>query len=131
MYHYDKERQKGVFGTIGCQSRGQAGISIAPLLSAIIADCEDVFTVTVEDNQEDTKNVTNPQAEIDAFIDAVNADPLHNIPKVYISGVVISFAQLEINEDEINSTVEMAGGHYVLTLSKTPNSSLIIYTANT
>lgn len=33
-------------------------------------------------------------------------------------------------EDEINSTVEMAGGHYVLTLSKTPNSSLIIYTAN-
>lgn len=50
----------------------QAGISIAPLLSAIIADCE----------------------------------------------------------DEINSTVEMAGGHYVLTLSKTPNSSLIIYTAN-
>lgn len=29
-----------------------------------------------------------------------------------------------------NSTVEMAGGHYVLTLSKTPNSSLIIYTAN-
>ena len=92
----------------------QAGISIAPLLSAIIADCEDVFTVTVEDNQENTKNVTNPQAEIDAFIDAV-----------------ISFAQLEINEDEINSTVEMAGGHYVLTLSKTPNSSLIIYTANT
>lgn len=108
----------------------QAEISIAPLLYAIIADCEDVFTVTVEDNQEDTKNVTNPQAEIDAFIDAVNADPLHNIPKVYISGVVISFAQLEINEDEINSTVEMAGGHYVLTLSKTPNSSLIIYTAN-
>lgn len=88
----------------------QAGISIAPLLSAIIADCEDVFMVTVEDNQEDTKNVTNPQA-VDAFIDAVNADPLHNIPKVYISGVVISFAQLEINEDEINSTVEMAGGH--------------------
>lgn len=39
-------------------------------------------------------------------------------------------AQLEINEDEINSTVEMAGGHYVLTLSKTPDSSLIIYTAN-
>lgn len=108
----------------------QAGISIAPLLSAIIADCEDVFTVTVEDNQEDTKNVTNPQTEIDAFIDAVNADPLHNIPKVYISGVVISFSQLEINEDEINSTVEFVGGHYVLTLSKTPNSSLIVYTAN-
>lgn len=61
----------------------------------------------------------------------ISIAPLHNIPKVYISGVVISFAQLEINEDEINSTVEMAGGHYVLTLSKTPNSSLIIYTANT
>lgn len=108
----------------------QSGISIPPLLDAIIGDCEDVFTVTVEDNEEDTKNVTNPQSEIDAFIDAVNADPLHNIPKVYISGVVISFAQLEINEDEINSTVEMTGGHYVLTLSKTPESSLIIYTAN-
>lgn len=108
----------------------QSGISISPLLDAIIGDCEDVFTVTVEDNEEDTKNVTNPQSEIDAFIDAVNADPLHNIPKVYISGVVISFAQLEINEDEINSTVEMTGGHYVLTLSKTPESSLIIYTAN-
>lgn len=111
-------------------SQGNSGISISPLLDAIIGDCEDVFTVTVEDNEEDTKNVTNPQSEIDAFIDAVNADPLHNIPKVYISGVVISFAQLEINEDEINSTVEMTGGHYVLTLSKTPESSLIIYTAN-
>lgn len=108
----------------------QSGISISPLLDAIIADCEDVFTVMVEDNQEDTKNVTNPQAEIDAFIDAVNADPLHNIPKVYISGIVISFSQLEINEDEINSTVEFVGGHYVLTLSKTPDSSLIVYTAN-
>lgn len=38
----------------------QAGISIAPLLSAIIADCEDVFTVTVEDNQEDTKKRNEP-----------------------------------------------------------------------
>lgn len=120
-----KKDKKKYLEQLVANQGNQAGISIAPLLSAIIADCEDV-----EDNQEDTKNVTNPQAEIDAFIDAVNADPLHNIPKVYISGVVISFAQLEINEDEINSTVEMAGGHYVLTLSKTPNSSLIIYTAN-
>lgn len=70
------------------------------------------------------------QAEIDAFIDAVNADPLHNIPKVYISGVVISFSQLKINEDEVNSTVEFVGGHYTLTLSKTLDSSLIVYTAN-
>lgn len=125
-----KKDKKEYLEQLVANQGNQAGISIAPLLSAIIADCEDVFTVTVEDNQENTKNVTNPQAEIDAFIDAVNADPLHNIPKVYISGVVISFAQLEINEDEINSTVEMAGGHYVLTLSKTPDSSLIIYTAN-
>ena len=121
-----KKDKKEYLEQLVANQGNQAGISIAPLLSAIIADCEDVFTVTVENNQENTKNVTNPQADIDA----VNADPLHNIPKVYISGVVISFAQLEINEDEINSTVEMAGGHYVLTLSKTPNSSLIIYTAN-
>ena len=106
-----KKDKKEYLEQLVANQGNQAGISIAPLLSAIIADCEDVFTVTVENNQENTKNVTNPQAEIDAFIDAVNADPLHNIPKV-------------------NSTVEMAGGHYVLTLSKTPNSSLIIYTAN-
>lgn len=126
-----KAEKKEYLQKLVASQGNQSGISISPLFDAIIDDCEDVFTVTVEDNKEDTKNVTNPQSEIDAFIDAVNADPLHNIPKVYISGVVISFAQLEINEDEINSTVEMTGGHYVLTLSKTPESSLIIYTANT
>ena len=47
-----------------------------------------------------------------SLIHIFNADPLHNIPKVYISGVVISFSQLEINEDEVNSTVEFVGGHY-------------------
>lgn len=125
-----KAEKKKYLEQLVASKGNQSGISISPLLDAIIADCEDVFTVMVEDNQEDTKNVTNPQAEIDAFIDAVNADPLHNIPKVYISGVVISFSQLEINEDEINSTVEFVGGHYVLTLSKTPDSSLIVYTAN-
>lgn len=125
-----KAEKKKYLEQLVASQDNQSGISISPLLDAIIADCEDVFTVMVEDNQEDTKNVTNPQAEIDAFIDAVNADPLHNIPKVYISGVVISFSQLEINEDEINSTVEFVGGHYVLTLSKTPDSSLIVYTAN-
>lgn len=125
-----KAEKKEYLQQLVASQGNQSGISISSLLDAIIGDCEDVFTVTVEDNEEDTKNVTNPQSEIDAFIDAVNADPLHNIPKVYISGVVISFAQLEINEDEINSTVEMTGGHYVLTLSKTPESSLIIYTAN-
>lgn len=108
----------------------QIGLSALSLLEEIINDCEDVFVVTVEYNQEDTKNVTNTQEEIDEFIDDVNSDPFHNIPKVYISGVVISFTQLEINEDEINSSLEFNGGHYVLTLSKTPNSSLIIYTPN-
>lgn len=68
-----KKDKKEYLEQLVANQGNQAGISIAPLLSAIIADCE----------------------------------------------------------DEINSTVEMAGGHYVLTLSKTPNSSLIIYTANT
>lgn len=67
-----KKDKKEYLEQLVANQGSQAGISIAPLLSAIIADCE----------------------------------------------------------DEINSTVEMAGGHYVLTLSKTPNSSLIIYTAN-
>lgn len=64
-----KKDKKEYLEQLVANQGNQAGISIAPLLSAIIADCE----------------------------------------------------------DEINSTVEMAGGHYVLTLSKTPNSSLIIY----
>lgn len=68
-----KEDKKEYLEQLVANQGNQAEISIAPLLSAIIADCE----------------------------------------------------------DEINSTVEMAGGHYVLTLSKTPNNSLIIYTANT
>lgn len=68
-----KKDKKEYLEQLVANQGNQAGISIAPLLSAIIADCE----------------------------------------------------------DEINSTVEMAGGHYVLTLSKTPNSSLIIYTADT
>lgn len=67
-----KKDKKEYLEQLVANQGNQAGISIAPLLSAIIADCE----------------------------------------------------------DEINSTVEMAGGHYVLTLSKTPDSSLIIYTAN-
>lgn len=67
-----KKDKKEYLEQLVANQGNQAGISIASLLSAIIADCE----------------------------------------------------------DEINSTVEMAGGHYVLTLSKTPNSSLIIYTAN-
>ena len=67
-----KKDKKEYLEQLVANQGNQAGISIAPLLSAIIADCE----------------------------------------------------------DEINSTVEMAAGQYVLTLSKTPNSSLIIYTAN-
>ncbi|WP_418430550.1 hypothetical protein [Barnesiella intestinihominis] len=56
-----KKDKKEYLEQLVANQGSQAGISIAPLLSAIIADCEDVFTVTVEDNQEDTKNVTNPQ----------------------------------------------------------------------
>lgn len=50
-----KKDKKEYLEQLVANQGSQAGISIAPLLSAIIADCEDVFTVTVEDNQEDTK----------------------------------------------------------------------------
>lgn len=66
-----KKEKKEYLEQLVANQGNQAGISISPLLNAIIADCEDVFTVTVEENEADTKNVTNPQAEIDAFIDAV------------------------------------------------------------
>ena len=118
-----KKEKKEYLEQLVANQGNQAGISIAPLLSAIIADCEDVFTVTVEDNQENTKNVTNPQAEIDAFIDAVNADPLHNIPKVYISGVVISFEQLEINDDR-----HLVCGD-ISAINKQPNTLLLSQSA--
>lgn len=87
----------------------QAGLSIATLLEEIINGNDDVFAVNVEDNEAETKNVTNAQEEIDAFVDAVNADPLHNIPKVFISGAVLTFAQLEVTEDVVNGSVSVAG----------------------
>lgn len=67
-----KKEKKEYMEQLVANQGNQAGISISPLLNAIIADCEDVFTVTVE----------------------------------------------------------FVGGHYTLTLSKTPDSSLIVYTAN-
>ena len=50
-----KKDKKEYLEQLVANQGNQAGISIAPLLSAIIADCEDVFTVTVEDNQEDNE----------------------------------------------------------------------------
>lgn len=67
-----KKEKKEYLEQLVANQGNQAGISISPLLNAIIADCE----------------------------------------------------------DEVNSTVEFVGGHYTLTLSKTPDSSLIVYTAN-
>ena len=49
-----KKDKKEYLEQLVANQGNQAGISIAPLLSAIIADCEDVFTVTVEDNQENS-----------------------------------------------------------------------------
>lgn len=107
----------------------QAGLSIAALLEEIINGNDDVFVVNVEDNEAEMKNVTNAQDEIDAFVDAVNADPLHNIPKVFISGAVLTFAQLEVTEDVVNGSVSVAGGSYALTLSKETGQSKVVYTA--
>lgn len=107
----------------------QMGISLPPLLEEIISGCEDVFVVEVEENNATTKIVTNTQEDIDAFIDAANEDPFRNVPKVHISGVVLSFSQLEVNDDEVDATVNMVTGHYVLKLSKTPGSSQLTFTA--
>lgn len=107
----------------------QAGLSIAALLEEMISGNDDVFAVNVEDNEAETKNVTNAQEEIDAFVDAVNDDPLHNIPKVFISGAVLTFAQLEVTEDVVNGSVSVAGGSYALTLSKEARQSKVVYTA--
>lgn len=108
----------------------QAGLSITPLLEAIINGNDDIFVVTVEDNAENTKKVTNPQDDIDNFITAANADPLHNTPKVFIDGVVLTFTQIEVSEDEINGLIFVDGGKYILTLSTTEESSQLVYTAN-
>lgn len=54
---------------------------------------------------------------------------LHNIPKVFISGAVLTFAQLEVTEDVVNGSVSVAGGSYALTLSKEAGQSKVVYTA--
>lgn len=125
-----KQEQKKYLETYVASQGTQVGLSISPLLEAIIDGNDDIFVVTVEDNVETTKKVTNSQTDIDNFIAAANADPLHNTPKVYIDGVVLAFTQIEIAEDEINGLIFVDGGKYVLTLSTTEESSQLVYTAN-
>lgn len=108
----------------------EAGLSIAPLLRAIIEENEDIFDVQVEDTEVNNRLVINEQLAIDEFIDAVNADPLHNKARVSFPGVVLSFAQMEYVDDQVNAMVEVAGGKYSLTLSKTPGNSQLVFTAN-
>lgn len=108
----------------------EAGLSIAPLLRAIIEENEDIFDVQVEDTEVNDRLVINEQIAIDEFIDAVNADPLHNKARVSFPGVVLSFAQMEYVDDQVNAMVELTGGKYSLTLSKTPGNSQLLYTPN-
>lgn len=108
----------------------QVGLSIAPLLEAIIDGNDDIFVVTVEDNTDNTKGVTNRQEDIDNFIAASNEDPVHNTPKVFIDGAVLAFTQIEVSEDEINGLIFVDGGKYILTLSTAEGSSRLVYTAD-
>lgn len=108
----------------------QAGLSISPLLLSMIEENEDIFDVQVEDTAVNDRLVINEQIAIDEFIDAVNADPLHNKARVSFPGVVLSFIQMEYEEDEVNALVEITGGKYRLTLSKTPGNSQLVYTPN-
>lgn len=125
-----KQEQKQYLQTFVASQGTQAGLNITPLLEAKINGNDDIFVVTVEDNTENTKKVTNPQRDIDNFIVAANADPLHNTPKVFIDGVVLAFTQIELSEDEINGLIFVDGGKYLLTLSTTEGNSHLVYTAN-
>lgn len=125
-----KQEQKQYLQTFVASQGTQAGLNITPLLEAIINGNDDIFVVTVEDNTENTKKVTNPQRDIDNFIGAANADPLHNTPKVFIDGVVLAFTQIELYEDEINGLIFVDGGKYLLTLSTTEGNSHLVYTAD-
>ena len=110
------------------ESQGtQVGLSIVPLLEDLITSNEEVFVISVEDNEEQVKKVTNPQTEIDNFISDLNKDPLHNVPKVYISGFVITFGHLEINETEVNGKTVIDSGEYNLTLTTTAGMSQLVY----
>lgn len=125
-----KQEQKEYLQKFVASQGTQAGLSITPSLEAIINGNDDIFVVTVEDNAENTKKVTNPQEDINNFITAANADPLHNTPKVFIDGVVLAFTQIKVSEDEINGLIFVDGGKYILTLSTTEESSQLVYTAN-
>lgn len=125
-----KQEQKQYLQTFVASQGTQVGLNITPLLEAIINGNDDIFVVTVEDNTENTKKVTNPQRDIDNFIVAANADPLHNTPKVFIDGVVLAFTQIELSEDEINGLIFVDGGKYLLTLSTTEGNSHLVYTAD-
>ena len=125
-----KQEQKQYLQTLVASQGSQAWLNITPLLEAIINGNDDIFVVTVEDNTENTKKVTNPQRDIDNFIAAANVDPLHNTPKVFIDGVVLAFTQIELSEDEINGLIFVDGGKYLLTLSTTEGNSHLVYTAN-
>lgn len=108
----------------------QAGLSIAPLLQSIVEENEDVFDVQVEDTEVNDRLVINEQIAIDEFIDAVNAEPLHNKERVSFPGVVLSFAQMEYEDNQVNAMVELTGGKYSLTFSKTPGNSQLVFTSN-
>lgn len=117
----------------------QVGLGVAPLLESIIdaldgsaksAEVAKVFVIELEDTVETTKSVTNSQDDIDAFIDAINEDPGHNVPVAHDAGAVITFAQLEVTDDVVNGSLDIGGGHYSLTLSKTPGASQLAYIAN-
>lgn len=125
-----KQEQKQYLQTFVASQGTQAGLNITPLLEAIINGNDDIFVVTVEDNTENTKKVTNPQRDINNFIVAANADPLHNTPKVFIDGVVLAFTQIELSDDEINGLIFVDGGKYLLTLSTTEGNSHLVYTAD-
>lgn len=109
----------------------QVGLSLSPLLKEIITATEEVFVVSVEDNEDTTKEVTTEQAYINAFISAVNDDPLHNVAKVqFENGVVLSFNHMEHTETSVTAIVQDTDGHYTLTLDTTEGHSVLTYTAN-
>lgn len=113
------------------ESQGtQAGLSIVPLLRNMIEENEDIFDVEVEDTEVNGRLVVNEQIAIDEFIDAVNADPIHNVARVHIKGVVLHFVQIEYTESEVHSFVEIMGGKYTLKLSREVGQSELTYTPN-
>ena len=105
-----KAEKKKYLEQLVASQGNQSGISISPLLDAIIADCEDVFTVMVEDNQEDTKNVTNPQAEIDAFIDAVNPTRCTTYRKYIFRELLFPFLNWKLTRTKLIVRLNLSAG---------------------